>query len=96
MKPTPEIHLGGGMRVSVVEYSGAPTCRCIRPVSGSLEGATSCFLADAKEIRRFLKVSQKTPSRASLDEFLDQHFSQPATPVVEEPADPTENTRTII
>jgi hypothetical protein len=96
MKPTPEIHLGGGMRVSVVEYSGAPTCRCMRPVSGRLEGATSCFLTDTKEIRRFLRVSPKTPSRAILDEFLEQHFAQPDTPVVEESVEPTENTRTII
>lgn len=97
MKPIPEIHLGGGMRVSVVEYSGALTGLCMRPQDNCTPiGARSCFLNDPKEIRHFLKVSPKTPSRALLDEFLDQHFNQALTLPAEEPVEPTENTRTII
>lgn len=97
MKPIPEVHLGSGMRVSVVDYSDRPCALCYRP---SAFGGVSVMLSDPKEIRRFLKVSPKTPSRSLLDEFLEQHLPQPTTKTDETPraeeVDPTHNTRTII
>ena len=92
MKPR-SLDLGGGMIVHEVNYAGELWYAALR--NG---GAVFCPTPAA--LRKHLRLPPKTPSRDSLDSWLDapalRAVEAPAEPQGLDPSDPNHNTRTVI